>query len=358
MTPGPAIRVMVVDDSAVVRLAMSRLLNEVGGFNVVGAFADGHAALAGLDLSRPDVVVLDVEMPGLDGIATLRELRKRRPKLPVVMFSAITKAGAAATIAALTAGASDYVTKPSADGPGARAHIERELVPKLRALTERPAPLPMVPTSAARAGRRLPVHAIVIGASTGGPSALHALLRGLPRPLTVPVVVVQHMPPAFTRSLAQRLADELGRPVVEASAERVRPGVVYIARGGVHLRVVRRGDAVELVLDDGPLVHSVKPAVDVLFKSAAEVWGGRALAVVLTGMGVDGLDGCRLLATAGATIMVQDQDSSTVWGMPGAVARNGLADLVGPPEALASAISHRLLATPRPQVEASHVPHE
>lgn len=341
------IRVLVVDDSALVRRLVTTALSGAADIEVAGVARDGLEAVRMVDELRPDVVTLDIEMPHLDGLGALTRIRDRHARLPVIMFSTLTARGATATLDALSRGASDYVTKPSNTGQIADgiAAVRDQLVPRIRALAglrkltpgaggpivrrERPAQAP--PPG--------PVSALLIGCSTGGPDALARLLPRLPGDLGVPVLVVQHMPPVFTAMLAQRL-DKVSQLSVREAAEgdEVRPGEVLIAPGDFHLRVRRVAGAVRVGLDQGPQENFCRPAVDVMFRSALEVWGGSALATVLTGMGQDGLAGARQLANAGARILVQDEDSSVVWGMPGAVASAGLADDVLPLEGLADRI--------------------
>jgi two-component system chemotaxis response regulator CheB len=343
--------VLVVDDAVVMRRLVSQVLEEDEELTVVTA-ANGRIGLAKLVQTSPDAVVLDIEMPELDGLGTLRELRKTHPHLPVIMFSTLTERGAAATLEAMSLGASDYVTKPANVG-SVNESIERvraELVPKIKALCERSrppvdgAPVPRTPTRAATEPRHR-VDVVAIGASTGGPNALHEVLAGLPGTLEVPVVITQHMPPVFTRLLAERLDATCALAVREASGgEVLRPGTVWIAPGDHHLRVRRSGGHVDLVLDDGPPENSCRPAVDVLFRSIAHAYGGRSLAVVLTGMGADGQRGAEVLRDAGAAVVAQDEATSVVWGMPGAVVRAGLADEVVPLAGVADAITTRVAA--------------
>jgi two-component system, chemotaxis family, protein-glutamate methylesterase/glutaminase len=349
------VRVVVVDDSSVVRHVLRDVLAGQPGLTLVATARDGMDAISVIERSHPHVVVLDVEMPVLDGLGALREIRKRWPKLPVVMFSTLTERGAAATLEALAEGADDYLTKPtSTGGPNAAlSAVSQQLVPLLRmwgsigrrregaAPTGAPAPppallaparpaVPVTTPAPARPSLPLPggkpVSAVVIGCSTGGPNALAAVLPGLSATFPVPVLVVQHMPPMFTRLLAERLDRLGGLRVSEAVAGTVaRPGHLYVARGGAHLAVRRAHGEVLLSEDEGAPENSCKPAVDVLFRSAAAVWGGGVMAVVLTGMGQDGMLGAQAVSAAGGFVVAQDEASSVVWGMPGAVVKAGLA---------------------------------
>jgi len=365
---GPLIRVMIVDDSLVVRRLVEDSLHEVPGIAVVGTAANGKIALAKLDELQPDVVTLDVEMPELDGLATLKRLKRQRPKTHVIMFSSLTGPSAASTLEALASGASDYVQKPTGTGGmnATRERIRGELVPKIRALCTaagggvvspgpglRPllaspprmmsgliprsvtVPLPILAAPVTPSGM------VVIGVSTGGPAALHALLSELPANLGAPVLIVQHMPAAFSGLLAKRLAGVSRVPVLEAvHGTVIAPGKVWLAPGDHHLAIARRGAQLVLEISQGPPEHSCRPSVDVLFRSVAAEVGARCVAVVLTGMGQDGLDGCKQIHAAGGTVLVQDAASSVVWGMPGAVARAGLADRVVPLAEMPAAITH------------------
>jgi two-component system chemotaxis response regulator CheB len=361
-TAGP-IRVLVVDDSVVVRRLVARVLDEDPGVEVVGAAANGRIALAKIAQLEPDVVTLDIEMPELDGLATLAELRPRWPRLPVIMFSTLTERGAEATLEALALGASDYVTKPTGlhNAAEAMAAVKAELVPRVKALHGRRllsrmpqtavAPAEVTPVPAAPAVKSPPrpadarVDVVAIGVSTGGPNALAELLPALSATIPVPVVIVQHMPPVFTRMLANRLDGRCPFRVIEAEGgEILVPGRVHIAAGGQHLVLARQGTSVVTVATDGPPENSCRPAVDVLFRSVAALYGSGALAVILTGMGQDGLRGAEAIRIAGGQVVVQDEASSVVWGMPGFVARAGLADAVLPLDGLAAEIGRRVAA--------------
>jgi len=352
------VRVLVVDDAVVIRRLVGDLIEADPELELVGVAANGRIALQRITQLRPDVVTLDVEMPELDGIATLRELRRDHPTLPVIMFSTLTERGASATLDALALGASDYVTKPANVGGVTEAleRVRQELIPKIKGLCARrtvpvsPSAAPLTPMRAPRPRLAVaggPVDAVVVASSTGGPNALTEVVGSLPGDLPVPVLVVQHMPPVFTRLLAERLDHVSALRVVEAGAgDAVVPGTVYLAPGDHHLTVRRRpGLGVVTALDQGAPESSCRPAADPLFRSAAEVWGGDVLAVVLTGMGSDGCRGADVLRGRGARVIAQDQETSVVWGMPGAVAEAGLADaVVGLPE-IAAAITDVVLAS-------------
>jgi two-component system chemotaxis response regulator CheB len=328
------IRVLVTDDSAVIRRLVCNVIEAEADMTVVGTAENGSIAVERARELRPDVMTLDVEMPVMNGLEALALIRRKHPSIPVVMFSTLTVAGGRATLDALSLGAADFVTKPSGtDGlRTAMARIRVDLVPKLRELglaarrPLRPAtPIPMAPRLERRSAA--PIECVVIAISTGGPRALETVVPNIPAELPVPVLVVQHMPPVFTGLLAQRLDRMAGIRVCEAAeGDVVEPGHVYIAPGEHHLVVTGTRARAVLSLDDGAPEHSCRPSADVLFRSAVDTWGGDVLGVVMTGMGADGSGGARAIVDAGGQVIVQDQATSVVWGMPGAVARAGLAD--------------------------------
>ncbi|MEU4213886.1 chemotaxis response regulator protein-glutamate methylesterase [Actinoplanes sp. NPDC026623] len=380
------IRVLVVDDSVVVRRLIVDSLTGAPDIEVVGTAANGLLAQAKIDQLKPDVVTMDIEMPQMDGIAAVRELRKRHKHLPVIMFSTLSAAGASATLEALSAGATDYVTKPSNVGSiqESIAAVREQLIPKIHALARRrspagpptrPGPPPgrpglapppgsrpgaVVPgrpgltssrpgtsvTGPARPVRRGPparVDILAIGSSTGGPDALTKVLQALPSDLPVPIVITQHMPPVFTKMFAERLDRSTPLRVVEAGdGMELAPGTVYIAPGDKHLVLQRRSTATVIQLSGAPPENSCRPAVDVMFRSVAALFGASAFATVLTGMGYDGRGGAKVLREAGAEIMAQDEASSVVWGMPGAVVGAGLADEILPLDRIAAVLIKRV----------------
>jgi two-component system chemotaxis response regulator CheB len=348
------IRVLIVDDAVVVRRVVSDLLSTAPDVTVVGTAANGRIALAKIAQLDPDVVTLDVEMPEMDGLETLAALRKSHPGLRVVMFSTVTERGAAATLDALALGASDYVTKPAGVGHAAEARerVRDELLAKIRACTAGPATAPEhappVParTAAARAGAAgRPVELVCIAVSTGGPAALAQIVAKLPPDLPVPVAIVQHMPPIFTRLLAERLDAQSALRVREGVAgAALEPGTVWIAPGDHHMFVTPDGGRVRLGTNREPPENSCRPAADVLLRSAAEVHGAGVLAVVLTGMGTDAVRGCEAVWRAGGRVLVQDEPTSVVWGMPGGVFRAGIADEALPLAAMPEAIVRRARA--------------
>ncbi len=339
----PPIRVMVVDDSTVIRRLVSDALASDPEIEVAGVAANGAIALAKIPQINPDVITLDMEMPEMDGLQTLVELRKLYPRLPVIMFSTLTARGAAETLEALAKGATDYVTKPANVGSVtvAMQSVREELIPRIKtfarpqlgrvaALSGTARPLMSLSRATLRPSDG-PIDVVAIGVSTGGPNALAAILPKLAVDFPVPIVIVQHMPPVFTQQLAERLNVACRLRVYEAKhGDVLTAGTIAIAPGGRHMIVSRRGNQIVLNLNDEPPENSCRPAVDVLFRSVAEVYGSRALGVVLTGMGQDGFRGAQLIREQGGRVFAQDEASSVVWGMPGMVAQAKLADKVLP----------------------------
>lgn len=341
------IRVLVCDDSHTIRSVLTATLASDPDLRVVGSAVNGQACLEALSAGLPDVVLLDVEMPVMDGLTALREIRRRHPRLPVLMFSSLTERGAKATVDALVAGANDYVAKPAGVNPDeVAARIRGEVIGRIKALVARGESALAVrrsevarPAAGAAASARQPgsgsrqeVRGVVIAASTGGPAALAEVLPGIVAAAArVPVLVVQHMPATFTARLAESLGRVCGVPVHEAvEGMPVKAGEILLAPGGRHMLVAGTAVAPRIRLTDDPPENSCRPAADVLFRSAARLWGGGTLAVVLTGMGRDGLLGSRAIVDAGGGIVAQDEFTSVVWGMPGEIARAGIADAVLP----------------------------
>jgi two-component system chemotaxis response regulator CheB len=345
----PKIRVLVVDDSVVFRRLVSEVLSADPLIEVVGTAANGRIALQRLPQVSPYLVVLDVEMPELNGLDTLTELRKVYPRLPVIMFSSLTERGAVETLEALARGATDYFTKPTNQG-GLEASlrvIREELIPEIKALCRPKDPPATLPVFAPPATPGLPgrVEIVVVASSTGGPNALADVFRSFPSAFPVPVVVVQHMPPMFTRLLAERLSAQFPVKFEEGRAGgTLAPGHAWVAPGDFHLIVVRDGGQVRVALHQDPPENSCRPAADVTLRSVAQVYGPGTLAVVLTGMGQDGLRGCEAVKAAGGQVIVQDEATSVVWGMPGFVARAGLADRVLPLSLIGPEIVRRVQA--------------
>ena len=354
MTSGQRTRILIVDDSAVMRSLLRSVVCADARLEVAGTAADGESALSAIETLHPNLILLDVEMPVMDGLDTLRKMRARGHRIPVIMCSSLTQRGATVTIEALACGASDYVAKPTGQSSreAAMRTLSQDLLPKIHALTSLSQPASygtvrtLFPAAIAPLPKATPISSIptvlVIGVSTGGPAALDILLPNLPASFPLPVLIVQHMPELFTKLLAERLNGRCPLQVREGvEGEPVRPGSIYIAKGNWHLEVLagaRIGLPATLHLSQGALENHCRPAVDVLFRSAAAVYGSGALAVVLTGMGSDGMIGARLIREQGGSVLAQDQASSTVWGMPGSVATAGLAHKVVPLNLMASEI--------------------
>jgi two-component system, chemotaxis family, protein-glutamate methylesterase/glutaminase len=356
------IRVLIVDDSVVACKALSELLASDPAIELAGMAHSGASAVAKLAHFAPDVVMLDVDMPEMDGLQTLAEIRKGNPRLPIIMCSGLTDAGSAITVKALLGGASDYVTKPRGGRtPGSVEAFQREVLEKIHNLFPgvRPAPRPLAADQPAAdpaisEPSRARIEAVVIAVSTGGPKALAEVIPKFPSDFPVPVLIVQHMPPDFTKSLAESLAKRSALAVVEAVAgAEAAPGKVYIAPGGRHLVVARRGQRYELALNEDPPVLSCRPSANLLFQSAAAAYGASVLGVVMTGMGQDGLDGAAAIRKAGGMIFVQDEASSVVWGMPGAVVKAGLHSRIIPLGCLAEVVHGAVLQSRARTREAS-----
>lgn len=339
---------MLCDDSATVRAAMARVLEADPGIRIVARAANGQEAVAALArlpaALRPQVVLLDLEMPVMDGMTALPLLLRERPGPAVIVASALTQRGAAAAMAALRAGAADYIPKPGAAGGGLNDPAFRtEILAKVKGWARMRAgglpPRAALPSSALPMVPLRGLRAIGLGCSTGGPQALAVFVQGLARPLPVPLLVVQHMPAGFTAMLADHL-NRLGRlPCAEArDGEALRPGRLYLAPGDRHLLAEPVAAGLVARLSDAPPENFCRPAVDPMLRSLSGACGGAVLAVILTGMGHDGLAGCRAVIAAGGTVLAQDEASSVVWGMPGAVAKAGLARALLPPAALAEQV--------------------
>ena len=396
-------RILIVDDSAVMRALLRSVVGTDTHLEVAGTASDGASAIRAMGSIRPDLVLLDVEMPGMDGVSTLKQMKAAGIRIPVIMCSSLTQRGAKVTIEALASGAADYVAKPAGQ-PSRDAAVKslaNDLVPKILALTagatgshqqipagaafspvpfqapwtanhapaeprslwpgqippissppafSMPGASPAPVLSGPPASASLPA-VLLIGVSTGGPAALDVLLPALPASFPLPVLIVQHMPELFTKLLAERLNGRCPLRVTEAIAgEPVRAGAIYVARGDWHMEVAAGLSATPVLrlTQEQPENHC-RPAVDVLFRTAVQVYGPRVLAVVLTGMGYDGLAGSRMIREHGGTVLAQDQQTSAVWGMPGAVAQAGLAHRILPLNAIAPEI---LRLTSRSQREA------
>ena len=354
------IRVLIVDDAVVIRRLLVEALSGDPDLEVAGWASNGKLALAQIPKVNPDCVTLDLEMPEMDGLETLVAIRKIYPRLPVIMFSTLTEHGAVKTLEALARGASDYVTKPANVGnvlqtitklredllPRIKAMVTHELLtvsepgPRtaMRAPTLQLDPSRPAPTSPGKTGL-WQCKVICIASSTGGPNAVSSIVSQLPENLPVPILLTQHMPPVFTAVFAARLKAGSKLNAAEGSeGMKVEPGSLYVAPGGKHLTVEQVSGSAVIRITDDPPENSCRPAADVMFRSAVKVYGKHVLGVVLTGMGQDGLRGCRAVSEAGGCVIVQDEASSVVWGMPGAVAKEGLAEQVLPMSQIASAV--------------------
>ncbi|GJE52024.1 Protein-glutamate methylesterase/protein-glutamine glutaminase [Methylobacterium tardum] len=376
-----AIRVLVADDSAVVRGLVARWIGEAG-FELVATASNGRIALELMAKHDPDVVLLDIEMPELDGTTALPRMLAMSPSVQVVMMSTLTTRNADISLKCLALGAVDYIAKPeSSRGVTTSDTFRAELIERVRvfgsarARTRRPSPagIPAAPAAAPASApaahhpapaaarpatpftlrpkvrNRTQPRALLIGSSTGGPRAVGEMLEGIGAAALrrLPVLIVQHMPPIFTAVFAEHLSTRTGLPAAEGKAdERVEPGRIYVAPGGRHMGLAAGPSGPIIKLTDGPPVNFCRPAVDVLFKDAAVVFGAATATVILTGMGSDGTNGARALTEAGGPVLAQDEATSTVWGMPGSVARAGLAEAVLPLPELATAL--RALITGQP----------
>lgn len=348
------IRVLVVDDTSVMRKIVSEVINRDPEMETAGVAANGRIALQRVSQVSPDVITLDMEMPEMGGIEMVKELRKTHPRIPVIMLSALTVKGAEATFDALQAGASDYVAKPSASIgiPATLKQLQEELLPRIRHFFPKPkVDVFTVPPRVAAASSTLPVRKnrieiVTLATSTGGPNALSKLFEQFREPLPVPLVIVQHMPPIFTRALADRLDGCSVMSVHEGEEGMVlQAGHAYIAPGGYHMETRRKGADVVLRLNQEAPENSCRPAADVLFRSVADCYGPATLAVVMTGMGRDGFLGTQVICERGGTAIAQDEATSVVWGMPSFLAKEGLAESVLPLDLIAGAISKRVSAS-------------
>jgi two-component system chemotaxis response regulator CheB len=366
---GTPIRVQLIDDSAVVRGLTRRWLTGLPDIDLFVVSSDGMQGVADAIKNRPDIIILDVEMPRMDGLEALPHLRRAVPQAKIIMASTLTHKGANTTILALSKGATDYLPKPEANQLGGADAYRDQLIQKIRlfgkpeeAKRASPAPMPLRPASLAPADAPRPIirppsnpglrkapprwnrpNAIVVASSTGGPQALQEVLPKLSAHTDLPILVVQHMPPTFTKILAEHLNNACKHTVTEGvEGELVQKGHIYIAPGGYHMLVEKKGGRDTITLNQGEQVNFCRPAADVLFNSAARVYGGALTAVVLTGMGSDGCAGVATICDVGGRSFVQDQATSVVWGMPGSVFNAGLAHSVHPLNELADAVGKSL----------------
>ncbi len=338
---GAPVRVMLCDDSAVIRAVLARMLSSEPGIEVVARVADGAQAISTLMPGMVDVLILDIEMPVMDGLAALPELLRRDPSLRIIMASTLTTRGADIAMRALRLGAADYLPKPTAAEISGSDSFRAELVAKVHGLARlrRGTPVASAPVPVARAAPRQAPLMIAIGSSTGGPQALFGLVPALGVGLGVPLVLTQHMPAGFTTLLAQHITKLGGLSCSEAvDGEMLRADHITLAPGGQHLLVEPAGTSYRARLSDGPAENFCRPSVDPMLRSVTAATHGRALMVMLTGIGQDGLEGTRGLVAAGGTALAQDEASSVVWGMPGAVARAGLCHQVLPLTQLAGQV--------------------
>lgn len=382
-TPGietDPVRVMVVDDSVVARGLMARWIDEDPSLAVVATHRTGKLAVDHVAESAPDVIVLDIEMPDMDGLTALPLLLNARPGVQIVMASTLTRRNAEISLKALSLGAADYVPKPESNsGVSTSAEFRRDLVEKVKALgvkgkikarrtsapkptlvggakvavapqpvVERPAAAPIDMASMRRWSSSAP-RIVAIGSSTGGPQALNVVVKALgPVASRVPIVITQHMPATFTAILAENLAKTAGIPAAEGQdGEMLKPGHIYVAPGGKHMVIKPAPGGAMIKLDDGPPVNFCKPAVDIMFDSVAAVYGPSVLAAVLTGMGSDGGKGSVSIADAGGSVLAQDQETSVVWGMPHAVVQQKACVAVHPLDVLSATLA-RILKGGRP----------
>lgn len=342
---GRPVRVLVVDDSMVIRTLVSSWIVAEPGFELAGVAADGADAVRVLGGVDADVCILDLEMPGMGGIEAIPRLLRLRPDLKILIASRMVQRGPEAGLKAIAAGAADFLAKPSTNDVGGTDAFRREILARARTLAlashapPRAATPPGRPRLLHRSGAIGAPELVVVAASTGGPPALTDLLKGLHGDLSQPMLIVQHMPTAFIELLATQLTKASAIPVsVARDGEALQPGRAWLAPGDSHLRVERREGRLHASLDQSPPENFCRPAADVLFRSAAQACGARTVAVVLTGMGRDGLAGASAISSAGGVILAQDEDSSVVWGMPGAVVGSGLVSVVGPVGRLAMAV--------------------
>ncbi len=340
------IRVLVVDDSAFMRKAISMILEEDREIEVIGTARDGLEAIEKVKELKPDLVTLDVEMPRMDGITALKNIMKDTP-LPVLMLSSLTVEGARTTVDALAAGAVDFIPKQLSYVSLDITKVKEELISKIKAITRRKTTISSLPlTNKVSSSKKSPAlghsnaRIVVIGISTGGPFSLQKVIPSFPEDFPLPVAIVQHMPPLFTKSLAERL-DSISRvEVCEAeNGMELTNGKVFIAPGGLHLKFHREGAKVLVDTTKIPTDSLHRPSVDVMFSSAYDVFGGRILAAVMTGMGKDGLEGAKLIKSGGGKILAQSEDTCVVYGMPKAIVDAGIADAIIPLEEMASAIN-------------------
>lgn len=358
-------RVLIADDEVLVRRMISEVLEEQG-IQVAGFAANSSLTLAKIPQVNPDLILLDLEFDGFTGLQTLIDIRKSYPVLPIIMLGSMREKTVNLALEALALGAHDYVTLPgSISGDTAKNHLRESLIPKIKIFcpsgnnsdetqethtkknrhdifSTKPAPVNTKPPRK-KTIKPQRVDILAIGVSTGGPNALAQLIPELPKDFPIPIVIVQHMPPYFTSLLAKRLDEKSAICVGEASSgDILRPGHALLAPGDFHMVLKRNGKQVYVETHQAPPENSCRPAADVLFRSVVEIYGANTLGVILTGMGQDGLRGCEMIYEANGQILVQDEKSSVVWGMPGFVSRAGLADQVLPLSQLGVEITRKV----------------
>ncbi len=351
-TPQPirknaAITVMLVDDSAIIRGALSRIIEKDPVIQVVSSVMNGELAVSAAATKKPDIVILDVEMPVMDGLTALPKIIESSPKSKVIMFSALTERGAEVSIKALSLGAVECIGKPSsAQDVGEGSDFEQNLISIIKGLAPRPQAAPPVNIASSAAPKTSTAqnftlhenpHAytskpamIAIGSSTGGPQALFEVIKNF-KGFDIPIVVTQHMPATFTKMLAQHIENNTGLPAREGEhGMMIENGHVYIAPGGFHMLIEKSDEGLHIKIDDGPPENFCKPSVDPMFRSVIDIYGQRVLGVILTGMGNDGLPSAKTLVEKNGRVIAQDEETSVVWGMPGAVAQAGICSKVLP----------------------------
>lgn len=337
-----SIKVMIVDDSPLFRRALTKALEALPGVQVVGTCPDGAQALERLPEWKPDLITLDLEMPGMGGIETLRRLRTMRGKHRVLIVSAHSTSGARLTVEALCHGADDFITKLPGEGASGLDNLRQQLQAKLDQLFAPPA-VKAASRPVSSLFRATQPEVVLIGVSTGGPNALSELFETLPGNLPVPILIVQHMPPHFTKLLSERLSAKGTVPVTEAQdGEPILAGRAYVAPGDFHMELQALGKQRRIHLHQAPKVHSCRPAVDLLFRSAAKIYRSSCLAVIMTGMGSDGALGAQAVSEVGGEILIQDAASSVVYGMPGAVQALGVRHQVVELSRMGAAIADRV----------------
>jgi two-component system chemotaxis response regulator CheB len=345
-------RLLIVDDSALYRQTIGNVLRDATDVDVVGIARDGHDALEKIASLDPDLLTLDVQMPDLDGIGVLREINRRRLRPKAIMVSSLTSEGAQVTTDALLEGAFDFILKPTGADPTEnrqrlRAALDEKIGAYRQSIRRRRVPgrrAPAEPDADEAPPGGAVCRAVLVGTSTGGPPALKTVLPQLPADFPVPVLIVQHMPPKYTESLAQRLDEACPLDVSEAAdGSEVVPGRVLIAPGGRQMKLARKNGAIRARITDDPQEHGCRPAVDYLFRSAIEAFDGAALGVIMTGMGRDGLRSCELLKARGGCVFAQHEDGCTVYGMPKAVIDEGIADRIVPLDGIGRAVVRHVL---------------